>query len=132
MNLNGENRGNADEILKRTAISHAPDRFVFAEGADMRGENLGSWDMTYDSAANSFRNAAFTDSPAAFHDWATVYNFCDGHAATHKWVNGLTVAFSNSPIQNKDDAGSSPQWQGTGNKDAQWVAAHYAAALKNP
>ena len=127
MNLNGENRGSTDLILKRTAISHAPDRFVFAEGADMRGENLGSWDMNYDKPSDGFKQASFSDSPAAFHDWAAIYNFCDGHAAIHKWVVGATVQFANatSPA-GKDDAGASPLAQYQGNLDAIWVASKYA------
>ena len=39
--LNGENGG----FKKRAQVSHATDRILWVEGADGRGENVGSWQM---------------------------------------------------------------------------------------
>jgi prepilin-type N-terminal cleavage/methylation domain-containing protein len=138
--LNGELRGHtADVIFKRTAIIRPSDKFIWAEGADMRGENEGSWNMgtptppaTPTDANGPFSNAVFNDSPAAFHVTSAVFNFCDGHAEAHKWLNGATIAYSNDTTTGKDANAA----QGTtkynaiqpGNVDAIWCAAHYPDA----
>jgi len=124
MYLNGERRdGNA--LTKRTQILHPSDRFIWAEGADMRGENLGSWYLNLGTGPN-FNDASFSDSPAAFHVTSAVFNFCDGHAESHKWEDGSTVALGNSTDPAKDGAGNGSLGKVTGNKDACWVSRHHA------
>ena len=44
MYLNGEQRFSPNNLNKSTGIGHPSDKFVWVESADMRGENLGSWD----------------------------------------------------------------------------------------
>jgi len=130
--LNGEERTSANNISKRTAITRPTDKWVFAEGADMRGENLGSWEMqSAGTPSLGYRDACFADSPAAFHVNAATFPFADGHAESHKWVVGATVAFANSLVQNKDDSGATPAAQYVGNLDAVWVGARYAGK-QNP
>jgi prepilin-type N-terminal cleavage/methylation domain-containing protein len=128
--LNGENLGGtAYNLKKRTQITRPSDKFVWAEGADMRGENLGGWNLSIPAGAtiaNGFSGAAFADSPAAFHITSAAWNFADGHAEAHKWLDGATVAYANSTVPNKDSGGGIPA-----NQDAQWVAQHYAG-LQNP
>ena len=107
-------------IFKKPAIFHASDRIVWIEGEDMRGENLGSWNMTsYGTPALSFKDAAFGDSPAAFHVNSAVFPFCDGHAELHRWFDGRTLAYANDYDPGKDDN------YGPGmtapNVDAAWV-----------
>src|SRR5713101_1159575 len=48
--LNGESGG----FTKRTQVQHPSDRFVWIEGADMRGENEGSWQMSNYGSPNAF------------------------------------------------------------------------------
>ena len=73
--------------------------------------------------ANGFQGSAFNngnDAPAAFHITSANFNFCDGHAESHKWLNGLTIAYANGN-------GNPPP----ANVDSQWVAQHYAGK-QNP
>jgi type II secretory pathway pseudopilin PulG len=90
--LNGEARGvppatpDARCLVRRTAVTRPSDKFIWVEGADMRGENVGSWGMSnFGTAAANFTDTQFEDSPAAFHIRSAVFNFCD---ATRKVTNG--------------------------------------------
>ena len=120
--LNGEGGG----FKKRTEILHPVDRFVWVEGADARGENIGSWAMSnYGTAANSFAAATFRDSPAAFHKNSAMFNFADGHAQSRKWLEGSTIAYANDRTVGKDAGGASQNAANAAPKDRQWVGAHY-------
>jgi prepilin-type processing-associated H-X9-DG protein len=129
--LNGEGRVDSRNISKRAGIKSVSDRFIWVEGADMRGENIGSWGMkNYGSptdAGGPFTAAQFLDSPAAFHGRTAVFNFCDGHAESHRWQDGATVAFGNSTAPGKDNDGSAQQTAANhaGNKDLVWIGSHY-------
>ena len=129
MYLNGEQWHNANgyNISKRTAITRPSEKFIWAEGADMRGENLGSWEMNIvGSQANGFANSTFSDSPGAFHVTSAIFNFCDGHAENHKWLNGDTITLANSTTQGKDNGTQNFTGKYAPNHDAEWVAQHYA------
>jgi len=133
--LNGEGRADTTRNLsKRTAITRPSDKFIWTEGADMRGENIGSWGMgNPGSPAQNFTDAQFLDSPAAFHVTSAVFNFCDGHAAGRKWLDGTTIAFANSTIPNKDGGAGGVQAAANhaGNPDLPWIGSHYPSKL-NP
>jgi len=127
--LNGELGG----FRKRTQILRPSDRILMAEGADGRGENVGSWYLgNYGTPSANFSDAKFGDSPAAFHLNAASFSFMDGHSEMHRWQDGTTVAFATSGNLNKD-AGSPEKTaaQHAGNPDAIWVARHYPTA-NNP
>jgi len=125
--LNGEGRASANNISKRSAITRPSDKFIWVEGADMRGENVGSWGMNnYGTTAATFTDAQFGDSPAAFHVVAADFNFCDGHAESHKWLNGSTISFANDTTRNKDSGGGSQSFaNGNSKQDLQWIGSHY-------
>jgi len=133
--LNGEAAYYNDSrtLYKRNAITRPSDKFIWVEGADMRGENVGSWGMNNFGTANlNFKDAQFQDSPAAFHITSACFNFCDGHAESHKWQNGDTIAYANDTTQNKDSGGASQSAANSGNAvDRQWVANHYPGS-QNP
>ncbi len=122
--LNGESRG-ANTLYKTSAVSRPSDKFIWIESSDSRGENVGSWNMNINGTpGNGFQGSTFADgndAPAAFHITAAVFNFCDGHAESHRWINGATVSFANA--QN----GTPPP----ANVDSMWVAQHYAGK-QNP
>ena len=121
--LNGESHTSGLTILKRTTLKHPSDRFIWIESSDSRGENIGSWEMNVGTAP-AFADATFedgNDAPAAFHITSAIFNFCDGHAESHKWLNGLTIAFANANDGNPPPA----------NSDSTWVAQHYATT-SNP
>jgi prepilin-type N-terminal cleavage/methylation domain-containing protein/prepilin-type processing-associated H-X9-DG protein len=129
--LNGESRPDAKEIYKRTGITRPSDKWTWIEGADMRGENLGSWTMQdygLPSQPTPFMTARFLDSPAAFHVTSANFNFCDGHAESHRWLNGATITWANDTNPSKESNGWPTQSAATqnGNVDAIWVASHYA------
>jgi hypothetical protein len=131
--LNGELRadGTGNNLFKRTAILHPTDRFIWAEGADMRGENVGSWQMSNPGTPGDrngpFAGAVLGDSPAAFHVNAAIFNFCDGHAEAHRWQDDTTLAYANDTTPDKDAGGTSKtQAQHKGNVDALWVGSKYA------
>jgi prepilin-type N-terminal cleavage/methylation domain-containing protein len=131
--LNGEGRTDAAKnINKRSGITRPSDKFIWAEGADMRGENVGSWQMTPGTPAANFSDAIFGDSPAAFHVTSAVFNFCDGHAESHKWLDGTTIAYANDTTPGKDAGGTSKSnAQHMRNADAIWCGSHYAGK-QNP
>jgi prepilin-type processing-associated H-X9-DG protein len=123
-NLNGEGHtGNC--LFKRNAVLHPVDRFIWIESSDSRGENVGSWQMNIaGNQGNGFQGSTFSDgndAPAAFHVNSAVFSFCDGHAESHKWIDGRTIAFANA--QN----GAVPP----SNLDSLWVAQRYAGK-QNP
>jgi hypothetical protein len=137
--LNGENRndGTGYNLTKRTAVLHPSDRFIWTEGADMRGENIGSWGMTDTGtpkdAGGAFHSAQFEDSPAAFHVNSSIFNFCDGHAELHRWLDPTTIVFANDVSINKDSGsdGARGAADHAGNVDAIWVGSKYAGS-QNP
>jgi hypothetical protein len=92
---------------------------IWIEGSDTRGENVGSWWLNVQGNQNNdFQGSMFEDNndgPGTFHVTAAVFNFCDGHAESHRWQNGATVAFGNAMT------GSPPP----PNADSLWVAQHY-------
>ena len=119
--LNGEDffDGGKWNLFKRTQITRPSDKWVWAEGGDMRGENLGSWDFRISgSAANDWTGSMFMDSPAAFHITSAVWNFADGHAEGHKWLDGRTVSAATSTSPGKDSSGLQLV-----DLDCPWVAA---------
>jgi prepilin-type N-terminal cleavage/methylation domain-containing protein len=127
--LNGESGG----FTKRTQLLHASERILWVEGADGRGENVGSWTMSnFGTPALGFNDAQFRDSPADFHCGAAGFSFADGHAEMHKWLDATTLAYARSANVNKD-AGSAEQTAAqTGSKrDQPWVGRRYATAA-NP
>lgn len=71
--LNGEAAGkDANNLTRRTAITRPSDKFIWIEGADMRGENKGSWAMatgaygTPTDAAGPFTGQDFRTRPPPF------------------------------------------------------------------
>ena len=125
--LNGEGRASSNNIKKRPAVTRPSDKFIWVEGADMRGENVGSWGMNnYGTAAAAFSDAQFQDSPAAFHVTSATFNFCDGHAESHKWLDGSTIAFANDTTKAKDSGGTTQTAANNHkNPDLQWIGSHY-------
>ena len=135
-NLNGEARANDPNhyvYTKRNQIPHASNGILWVEGADMRGENQGSWAMNTGTAANNFSTAAFGDSPAAFHVISATFSFADGHAEGHKWLDSTTIAYANDTTPNKDAVNTGTRGKATDhvNVDAIWVASRYPGG-QNP
>jgi len=128
--LNGEGGGG---LKKLNQVKHPTDRFIWVEGADMRGENIGSWSMQNPGTeAAGFSDAKWQDSPAAFHVRSADFNFCDGHAENHKWLNPGTIAFANDTTSSKDSGGTSQTAANAGSSvDRQWVGSRFVSTA-NP
>ena len=123
--LNGE----TPVFFKTTEISRPSEKFVWVEENDPRGENVGSWIMNQAGTQdNGFVGSTFIDSPAAFHGNSSSFNWADGHASMHKWVDAATLAYALSMNQNK--YGSSPPASQVSH-DAPWTAKGYSSKI-NP
>ncbi len=131
--VNGLNGESGNFLLKRNDLKRPSDRFLWTEGADGRGENLGSWNLAnYGTPALGFSDAQFGDSPADFHGGAASFSYADGHAAMRKWLDATTIAYARSQNLNKD-AGSAEKTaaQAGSKRDQQWVGSHYPT-VNNP
>jgi prepilin-type N-terminal cleavage/methylation domain-containing protein len=108
---------------KVTQIQHPSERYLWVEENDPRGDNLGSWEMNISgNQANAFKGSSFIDSPAAFHGSSSSFNWADGHASNHKWIDAATIEYAKSMNQSK--YGSSPPGTATSH-DAPWLAMGY-------
>ena len=123
--LNGE----TPVFYKTTEITRPSDKFVWVEENDPRGDNLGSWIMNQAGTVdNGFAGSSFIDSPAAFHGSSSSFNWADGHASMHKWVDAATIAYAQS--MNTGKYGSAPSAAQVSN-DAPWLGRGYASKI-NP
>jgi len=125
--LNGEQ---PDIGLKKMGqIQHPSERFLWVEENDPRGDNLGSWEMNISGTdATAFKGSSFVDSPASFHGNSSSFNWGDGHASNHKWMDAATIAYAKSMDQGK--YGNSPSATSVAH-DAPWVAKGYVTTT-NP
>ena len=123
--LNGE----TPVFYQTTEITRPSDKFVWVEENDPRGDNLGSWIMNQAGTVdNDFAGSSFIDSPAAFHGVSSSFNWADGHASMHKWVDAATIAYAQS--MNTGKYGNAPSAAQVSN-DARWLARGYASKI-NP
>jgi len=123
--LNGERA----VFYKTTDLKRPSEKFVWVEENDPRGDNLGSWIMNQaGTVANDFTGSSYIDSPAAFHGTSSSFDWADGHASMHKWVDPATIAYAQSMDTGKYDK-SPPASQIT--HDARWLARGYASKI-NP
>ena len=122
--LNGENGG----LTNEGQFYHPSERFLWVEGADGRGENVGSWVMANGgNPTNGYADARFGDSPAAFHVTSGTFSFGDGHAESHKWQDPTTIAYANSTAISKemDSDGTRSAAQKGSVHDQPWVGRRY-------
>jgi prepilin-type N-terminal cleavage/methylation domain-containing protein/prepilin-type processing-associated H-X9-DG protein len=139
--INGEAGGslgngtNSLMIFKSSQIMHPSDRMLWVEECDGRGDNLGSWLFNPGTPQDNFQTEkpSWVDSPAAFHGTTSTFNFADGHAEAHKWVDASTLFFAKSLDPNKAtdyvaQTANNPQ---NGTEDLYWVATHYPT-VNNP
>jgi prepilin-type N-terminal cleavage/methylation domain-containing protein/prepilin-type processing-associated H-X9-DG protein len=80
-------------LTKQAAIVHPGERFLWIEENDPRGENRSSWAM-HPGTAPAFATASFVDSVASWHGGTSTFSWADGHAQSHKWVDGPTLAYA--------------------------------------
>jgi prepilin-type N-terminal cleavage/methylation domain-containing protein/prepilin-type processing-associated H-X9-DG protein len=135
-------------ITKQTQVMHPSERFLWIEECSSQqqtafgqtfGEADGGWDIHPGGpniGATPFSTASWIDSPAAFHGANSTFAFVDGHVESHKWLNGLTIAFANDmssgkyPNVNSSGSGAKAN-QSTDKNDLYYVASHFPTTL-NP
>jgi prepilin-type N-terminal cleavage/methylation domain-containing protein len=89
-------------ILKRAALLHPSEKFLFIEENDPRAENWGTWVMAvHGTAANNWAGSTLVDSPAVFHTASSTFSWTDGHASSRKWLDGATIAYAANMNPNK-------------------------------
>jgi len=97
--LNGQSWNNLTQselLSKITDINHSSDKFIFVEENDPRGENEGTWVMNFNGTAPNWTGTTILDSPAAFHGASSTFSWADGHATSHRWIDGTTIAYAAS------------------------------------
>jgi prepilin-type N-terminal cleavage/methylation domain-containing protein/prepilin-type processing-associated H-X9-DG protein len=122
--LNGEIR----ELFKQSELTSPSDRFVWIEENDPRGENVGSWEMNLAGTAPDFKGSSLIDSTAVFHGNSSTFNFADGHAEPHRWVDSVLLAYSANMDQGKFS--SAPNLTQAPH-DILWLAQHFPSK-RNP
>jgi prepilin-type N-terminal cleavage/methylation domain-containing protein len=87
-------------VIKESGIMHPSERFLWVEENDPRNENKSSWVMN-PGTAPTFAGAAFIDSVAGWHGGNSSFNWSDGHAENHKWLDPATLnyALSSNPAK---------------------------------
>lgn len=85
--------GQYAQLYKQSSLMHASERYLWVEENDPRGENVRSWEFV-GGTPPAFTDARFTDSMASWHGSSSTLCFADGHASSHKWVDGATVVFA--------------------------------------
>ncbi|HWD92131.1 MAG TPA: prepilin-type N-terminal cleavage/methylation domain-containing protein [Verrucomicrobiae bacterium] len=98
--LNGVIYGPDSAITKQSAIMHPTDRFLWVEENDPRGENQSSWVMK-PGTRPTFAGAAFVDSVASWHGYNSTFSWADGHAESHRWIDGTTIKYALNMDPNK-------------------------------
>jgi len=93
-------------LSKITDLNHATEKFTFVEENDPRGENEGTWVMNVNGSAPNWAGTSILDSPAAFHGASSTFCWADGHATSHRWLDGTTIAYAAS--MNTSKYGSPP------------------------
>ena len=122
--LNGE----VAELTRLTEIVNPAERYVWVEENDPRGENVGSWIMGQGDKNNGWNGAQLVDSTANFHGNASTFNYADGHAESHKWIDRAMILYGNSMDPNKFSA--SPNVT-IAPRDVRWLASRYPSRI-NP
>ncbi len=95
-NLAGDPQGSyaglAATYTKLGGISASTLTFAFMETADWRGFNDGTWQQNWAGAGTASQSFTWGDPPAMYHGNVSTVAFCDGHAESHKWIDGSIIA----------------------------------------
>ena len=76
--VSGEDWAGHTKITKYSDIKKPAETYIFVEEADVRGTNVGSWQM--DPTAKTW-----VDPVAMWHNKQSTLGFADGHAEMHPW-----------------------------------------------
>jgi prepilin-type N-terminal cleavage/methylation domain-containing protein/prepilin-type processing-associated H-X9-DG protein len=125
--LNGVVYAPNTPLKKQSDLLHGDQRYLWIEENDPRGENQSSWVMNNPGPPPS-ASTSFEDSVASWHGGTSTFSWADGHAESHKWFDGATIAYALS--NNPGKYGSNPTLAQCPN-DLVFVANGYATG-QNP
>jgi len=109
----------ARPFIKMTQVKGVARAIVFAEEADPRGWNIGSWAFNYASTPSA---CAWGDTVASFHNNCSTFGFADAHAESHRWLEANTIAGASAAGQGKN-VGMQPTKPI--DRDLNWVIPRY-------
>jgi prepilin-type N-terminal cleavage/methylation domain-containing protein/prepilin-type processing-associated H-X9-DG protein len=117
-------------LLKQSDLLRASERYLWVEENDPRGENRSSWVM-HPGMPSAFSDAKLVDSVASWHGGTSTFSWADGHAESHKWLDGLTIQFALDTSVTKYNSADSKYNATTCPHDVVWLAKGFACEL-NP
>lgn len=127
--------GFSQSFSKVTQINRVADCIVFAEQADTRGYNEGTFAMNVNGPFPPI-TFGFVDVFATYHGNVGTFAFADGHAEGRKWLDGTIIRAGQQTLvpgstlfaYNGDD-GASPvvSPNGATSPDAPWLIQHCVA-----
>jgi prepilin-type N-terminal cleavage/methylation domain-containing protein/prepilin-type processing-associated H-X9-DG protein len=120
--------GQYAQFFQQSAVRHPSSLFLWIEENDPRGENENSWVLNYGSWPTSTSGIGFIDSVASWHGDNSTFSWADGHATSHRWLDGATIAYALNMNPSKD---SSPPNVAQCPNDLPWLGQGYATTL-NP
>lgn len=126
---NIEGPGGPTNFTKTAAITKPSDCMVFVEQSDTRGYNAGTFAIG--GAISSPTTFHFEDVFAIYHGNINTFNFADGHAEPHKWLDGniinsgLQTLMVGSTVYKYSNSSTPPN--GTTSPDAPWLIKHWVS-----
>jgi prepilin-type N-terminal cleavage/methylation domain-containing protein/prepilin-type processing-associated H-X9-DG protein len=139
-------------IHRENKIKRPSESMIFTEENDPRQEttggigdvyeNEGTWlpfkggggsggDAPLPSANPAYNTMAgggtvgWYDGPATYHVASSTVSFCDGHAESHRWTDGITKGFAGDTSTGKANGTYAHQWC----EGVAWLYAHYATTI---
>lgn len=89
---NGEQWIGYTQAAKYSELKKPSTRYIFVEGIDPRGFNIGSWVMDVPSKR-------WVDPLLIWHNNRTTLGFADGHVETHRWVDKSLIDWCSLAIE---------------------------------
>jgi prepilin-type processing-associated H-X9-DG protein len=93
----GEGAWGATPIYtKLSQVRNTPLTFAFREDCDNRGNNVGSWVVTWSMTTPLYghlQSFQWLDPIPMYHGNVSTASFMDGHVEYHKWVDGTLIAY---------------------------------------
>jgi prepilin-type N-terminal cleavage/methylation domain-containing protein/prepilin-type processing-associated H-X9-DG protein len=91
--------GMKNTYTKLSQISSTALTMTFIEDADSRGYNRGTWIVnawSFTASGTHSESFQWGDTPAMYHGNVSTFAYADGHAESHKWLDGAIVAAGKS------------------------------------
>jgi prepilin-type processing-associated H-X9-DG protein len=116
----GNYDGQNETYTKMSSIMSPAMTFTFAEQADWRGYNVGTFVVDWNATSGLF---GWDDTVAMYHGNISTFSFADGHAEVHKWSNPIIIqaGLVSASGQNGNNIFKNNPTQATSGADYQYV-----------